>query len=713
MTETRVNTYTSGSQGSPAVAIDDDGDFVVVWASYGQDGSNNGVYAQRFNADGTPAGAEFLVNTTTSNSQTSPDVAMNADGDFVVTWDSSLQDGSGAGVYAQRFSADGVAQGSEFRVNTYTSSGQSLSSVAMDDDGDFVVVWGSSGQDGNGYGVYAQRYNTAGVAQGGEFLVNTYTSGTQGVARVAMDADGDFVVVWNSSGQDGNSNGVYAQRYNAAGVAQGSEFRVNTYTSSSQSNGSVDMDADGDFVIAWVSSGQDGSGNGIYAQRYAADGTPQGAEFLVNTTTSNSQATPKVAMHENGDFVVTWTSNLQDGSSYGVYAQRYQADGVPIGTEFRVNTTTSNSQNAPDVAFSDNGDAVFVWASSLQDGSSGGVYMDTYDSLTCFLRGTRIATDRGEVPVEALNEGDLVQTRFGGARPIRWIGMQCFDGRFAGPDYQPVRFHAGSLGAGLPHSDLFVSPGHAMLVDEVLAHAGLLVNDVTITRTELDGLITYFHLDLGAHDCVRANGAWAESYFEDENRHSFHNAAEFHARFPGHVPVRQQTCLPIVDAGHACAGWAHARLAPRLGRELLSEDADVHFLVDGRRVEPAWLAEDVMAVALPPGMRELRLRSRATRPSMALGGTDHRRLGVMVQAIALDEAGQATPIALDHPALCRGFHPAETDGTTPWRWTDGDAAIPMPILGTATAPRRLMLRCVRLPANFIGATADLPAVQAA
>jgi hypothetical protein len=180
---------------------------------------------------------------------------------------------------------------------------------------------------------------------------------------------------------------------------------------------------------------------------------------------------------------------------------------------------------------------------------------------TCFLRGTLILTARGEVKVEALRAGDLVATRFGGLRPIRWIGTQRFEGRLAGKEHQPIRLAAGSLGNGMPSCDLFVSPGHAVLVSEVLAHAGALVNGETITQVRLREVIKYFHLDLGPHDCVLANGAWAESYFEDRNRDSFHNAGEFHARFPGHEAVRQATCLPIVTAGHPGIGGVRAGMA--------------------------------------------------------------------------------------------------------------------------------------------------------
>jgi hypothetical protein len=134
-----------------------------------------------------------------------------------------------------------------------------------------VVVWTGGGQDGSGYyGVFGQRYDSAGSAQGSEFQVNTYTTGYQYDPRVAVHSDGDFVVVWESGGQDGSSAGIFGQRYDSAGSAQGSEFQVNTYTTSFQVRPAVAAESDGDFVVVWNSDTQDGSGAGIFGQRYAA-----------------------------------------------------------------------------------------------------------------------------------------------------------------------------------------------------------------------------------------------------------------------------------------------------------------------------------------------------------------------------------------------------------------------------------------------------------
>jgi hypothetical protein len=138
---------------------------------------------------------------------------MDADGDFVVAWRGYGQDSSSVDVMARRFDAAGTAQGPEFRVNSFTTGPQSDPAVTMDADGDFVVVWGGSAQDGSLYGVFAQRFDAGGVARGPELRVNTFTAGNQSLPAIATDADGDFVVAWQSQNQDGDSWGVFAQRY--------------------------------------------------------------------------------------------------------------------------------------------------------------------------------------------------------------------------------------------------------------------------------------------------------------------------------------------------------------------------------------------------------------------------------------------------------------------------------------------------------------------
>lgn len=379
--EFRVNTYTTDSQSNSVVAMDSLGNFVVAWVSQNQNDVQRSIYAQRYDAAGNPLGGEFLVD---ELAQYAPDIAMNANGDFVIAWSRlDATDPTEYDVFAKRFNASGVAQGGPIHVNVRTTFWQYQPSVAIDEAGNFVVAWRSQQQDGSGDAVYARRFSSAGLALGTEFRVNTYTTGSQITPDVAMDSDGDFVVTWTSQNQDGHQFGVYAQRFNSLGVKQGSEFRVNEYTTDQQSSSAVDMDATGDFVIIW-----EGSPGGLMAQRYQSDGTAQGSNFQVNSSSPNLLTGSSISMQNNGDFIVTW-SNRRAGDDYGeIYAQRFNADGIRYGQEFRVNTHTTASQSSSDVAVDADGDFIVTWTSSYQDGgetpaagTAGGIYAQRFDKL--------------------------------------------------------------------------------------------------------------------------------------------------------------------------------------------------------------------------------------------------------------------------------------------------------------------------------------------
>jgi hypothetical protein len=377
--EFRVNTFTPDYQRAPAVAVDAAGNFVVAWVSYGQDGSYAGVFAQRFAGTGSPLGGEFRVNSYITNSQTMPSVASDAAGNFVVVWMGQYPF-SQFQVFAQRFAGTGAPLGGEFRVNTSTTTTHRLPSVTSGAAGNFVVAW-EGGGDGSGYAVFAQRYASTGAPLGGQFRVNTFTFADQQYVSVAADPAGNFVVAWTSEAQDGSSDGIFAQRYASTGAPLGGEFQVNTHTLSSEFYPAVAASPAGDFVIVWRSSGQDGSGHGVFAQRYASTGAPLGGEFQVNTYTTGDQSFAVVAIDLAGNFVVAWQSRGQDGSFEGVYAQRYASSGAPIGGEFRVNTFTFSYQAIPSVGADPAGNFVILWGSHLQDGFGAGVYGQRYNMI--------------------------------------------------------------------------------------------------------------------------------------------------------------------------------------------------------------------------------------------------------------------------------------------------------------------------------------------
>lgn len=403
-----VNTYTTLNQSITAIDADAAGNFVVVWNSEGQDGSGYGVYGQRYSAAGTPQGAEFRVNDFTTGDQLDASVAMDSDGNFVAVWASHGQDGSGYGIYARRYNANGVPEGGEFRVNSYTMNSQLDPSIAMNSDGDFVIVWASHSQDGDRWGVYGRRYDSSGIPEGSAFRINSYSTDYQYFPSVAMDADGDFVTIWTSRWQDGSNDGVYAQRFNASGIPQGSEFRVNTFTSNNQFVQSAAMDSEGNFVIVWTSQNQDGDGLGVFARRYSAAGVAQGAEFQVNTYTLANQTQSTIALNDNGDLVVTWASQGQDGDGYGIYARRYTNSGLPLENEFRVNTFTTSDQSAARVAMNPDGSFVVAWSSAGQDGSGSGVYAQRIGVISPpTVLG--VYTPNG---TESIDEGEVQSTGF-------------------------------------------------------------------------------------------------------------------------------------------------------------------------------------------------------------------------------------------------------------------------------------------------------------
>ncbi len=400
--ETVVNVVTQGDQttqtsGGQNVARNRAGDSVVVWASQNQDGSSWGVYARRLAADGSPVGGEIAVNSTTAFDQREPAVALDDNGDFVVVWTSTGQDGSGRGVYARRFSAAGTPLTGEILVPQTTVGDQWSPSVGSDPLGSFLVAWTSSGQDGTGDEVYARRFSALGAALGGEFRVNTATADDQQLPSVAVDSLGNSIVAWNSRLQDGSGWGVYARRFNSDGRAITSEFRVNQSTAGDQNQARAAIGGDGSFAVGWASSGQDGSGTAVFARRYKAAASALGAEFQLNVTTAGDQSHPALALDDLNDLTAAWTSAVQDGDSGGIYARRFSSTGVSLSGEQLIPGTTAGNQDYASLAATGPGQIQLVWTSNPQDGSAGGV-------IARLLKPNEVPTTTGLAAVSVLED---------------------------------------------------------------------------------------------------------------------------------------------------------------------------------------------------------------------------------------------------------------------------------------------------------------------
>jgi hypothetical protein len=379
-TEFQVNSFSTGSQWGLAIAPGADGGFVAVWASEGHAGDwwQEDVFGQRLSAAGVPLGAEFRVNTHEFGDQWSPAVSADADGDFVVVWESGWaqgsfsQDGWGIGIFGQRFAADGTPRGAEFQINTYTTGDQEEPSVACDAEGNFLVTWESdyfTDQDGDYIGVLGQLFASDGTRIGGEFVVNEYTTGEQSYASAAADGQGNFVVAWRSD-RYGWADILNARAIPRDGSAPGPEFRIRNLDGT-EGRPAVASDGQGNMVGAWYTNYGLYQNPGVHGQRFKSDGTLVGPGFQINTYTDSRKSQPSVAMNAAGDFVVSWSSGYptgnywwlptQEGDSWGVFAQRFASTGARVGHEFQVNTYTRGSQGEPSVVYTGGGQFLVAW----------------------------------------------------------------------------------------------------------------------------------------------------------------------------------------------------------------------------------------------------------------------------------------------------------------------------------------------------------------
>jgi hypothetical protein len=303
-------------------------------------------------------------------------------------------------------------------------------------------------------------------------------------------------------------------------------------------------------------------------------------------------------------------------------------------------------------------------------GENAGAGSVTFE-LVCYCAGTLIRTGRGDVPVEALAVGDRVLTLSGEAKPLCWIG---FGQVLVTPGRRcpatPVIVRRGALADGVPARDLRVTKGHALYLDGVLIPAEFLVNHRSILWDDRAQVVEFFHLEFAAHEVVFAEGAPAESYRDDGNRHRFQNvqAALDAAPVPPFAPVL--TGGPVVDAV-----WT--RLLARTGQApamTLSDDPDLHLAADGVRVDAAWRTAGRLGFRLNGRLAAVRLESRAAAPAELGTGRDPRRLGVAVRQIRVWQGARVRVMAASDPALTAGFHGYEP--ALGVRWTDGAGVLP-------------------------------------
>ncbi len=344
----RINAAGLGEQEYPQVALLADGGAMVVWQG-GPLGSPK-VYARFLAADGTFASGDIQVNSYPQGRQERPQVAVLKDGTATVVWASYGQDGSHYGVFAQRLTARGDKIGEEFMVNQRTSLSQRTPAVAALPDGRFVVIWASEKENAPGTPIAGQEgYATAGPGRvvqpfdvslygrlfdgtgpvGDEFKINSSAFICANPA-VSVDNIGGFLVVWSAHVGRVEVDGavsargwdVRARAFTADGLPAGEETEMNERAYGDQFLPSA-ASVGGNHLVAWISLGQDGSREGIYGRTVAGNGVPRGDEFRVNTITAGSQKLASVASDGSGRALVLWSRTRGGLASFDVAAQRY------------------------------------------------------------------------------------------------------------------------------------------------------------------------------------------------------------------------------------------------------------------------------------------------------------------------------------------------------------------------------------------------------
>ena len=379
--EFRVSPAQTGGFYQSSVTALSGGRFIVTYTDtpIGGDGSQSEIRARIFDGNGNALTADFFVNTTTLNAQSDSDVAALADGRFMITFTDSSGTGGDASetaIRARIFNADGSPAGSDFRVNTTTLSRQVESSVATLSDGRFIVTYSDlsgTGGDTSQWAIRARIFNANGTQSVPEFLVNTTTSGGQYESSVTALVGGRFVVAFTS-----NSD-VRARIFNADGTQAAAEFVVNSTTTGAQWDSSVTALTDGRFVVTFSdTSGADGDTSfAIRASVFNQDGTQAGPDFIVNTTTVGIQLYSDVAALPGGRFVITYSDQSgtsTDTDNFAIRAQIFDPN-VLTGTP-GADTLSGGAYNETLLGLAGN-DALYGGAGDdTLNGGAGADYID-------------------------------------------------------------------------------------------------------------------------------------------------------------------------------------------------------------------------------------------------------------------------------------------------------------------------------------------------
>ena len=276
-----------------------------------------------------------------------------------------------------------ISYNEEFQVNTYFKDTQNLSVANFLEKEDFVICWQSFGQDGNQVNVVFQIYNAFGLRKSQEILINLENQTIIQKPAIASFKNGRFVICYNDGWHNNIGSNIFFRFFNSTGETVGREVQITQADILRyMENAEVAVLSNDRFVVCWETAGEgDGSHVGIFGQIFDRYGNIIGEEFPVNTFTYDKQKDQKITPLKNGGFVICWYCASHPLDNGGIIAQIFNNSGIKVGTEFLVNSYTETEQRVPTISSLSDGGFVICWESYGQNDFWVGIYAQIFDEL--------------------------------------------------------------------------------------------------------------------------------------------------------------------------------------------------------------------------------------------------------------------------------------------------------------------------------------------
>ncbi len=354
----------------PQVAMDDNGNAIIVWSQ--SDGSNYQIFKSEYRS-GTWTHPSSLTDNISPDGQdaSTPQVAMDDNGNAVIVWYQS--DGSNYQIFKSEYRSGSWTHPASLSDNI-SPDGQnaSLPQVAMDDNGNAIIVW--SQYDGSNYQIFKSEYRSGTWTHPASLSDNISPDGQNAsLPQVAMDDNGNAIIVWYQS--DGSNSQIFKSEYRSGAWTHPASLSDNISPDGQDAYAQqVAMDDNGNAIIVWRQS--DGSNSQIFKSEYRSGTWTHPASLSDNISPDGQYASlPRVAMDDNGNAVVVWYQS--DGSNSQIFKSEYRAGSWAHPASLTDNISP-DGQNAsvPQVAMDDNGNAVIVWSQS--DGSNLQIFKSEY-----------------------------------------------------------------------------------------------------------------------------------------------------------------------------------------------------------------------------------------------------------------------------------------------------------------------------------------------